>query len=374
MENKVLLIQEFRNDSFMAVLKDGYTFNDSVVVEAKDKAELDAKIAAAVHCDADSYIWRYIHGHPVRIKARANLTPKGGAKGGFKPEKSIGRGTKRNKWSGKKAGKYTNAKGLGFTDVSDADKSYTAQGVTGKLKGDLLTHMIGKNGKLKPERELLHRSIVKKHLEGVKKPEGQPTMTFLGGGSAAGKSTFTKNSKTFPKKDEAVSVDSDGIKGMLPEYKHMVKNKNSYAAGYAHEESSALAKRVMKVAQDQGYNVVLDGTGDNSVNSMMKKINQAREAGMYTKAEYCTVPTEVALERARARAAKTGREIKADVIKNIHRNVSQIVPKIIGEFDECNVWNTEGKTPILLASCKRGEKPTIHNQKLWEEFLAKGDE
>lgn len=359
MNDKIVLKQKLKN-GFLAILSDEYRYDGSVVVEADSEEELEAKINAATR--NDEYIWRFIHGHPVRFNAKSV----GKAK--------TGRTSKCGGWNGKKPGKRSSAKDLGKTNTSDANKNYRAQGVTGVLKGDLLTHNLDKNGKLKPARELLHRSIVREHLKGVKKPSGQPTMTFLGGGSAAGKSTFTKNSDSFPKKGEAVMVDSDAIKGKLPEYRHMVNNNNRAAAGYAHEESSAIAKRVMDVAQKQGYNVVLDGTGDNSVKSMMKKIQQARDAGLRTKAEYCTVPTEVALERSRARAAKTGREIDEDVIRNIHRNVSQIVPKIASEFDECNVWDTSSKTPKLIATCKRGEDIKVIDQNLWDEFVAKGNE
>lgn len=358
-EQKYCIKHKLSNGTYLAILNDGWRYDGSVVVEANSKAELEAKINAATR--NDEFIWRFIHGHPVRFNAKS-------------VGKMTGRVSKRGGWNGKKAGKRNNVKGLGQTNTSDANKNYRAQGVTGVLKGDLLSHNLDKNGKLKPARELLHRNIVREHLKGVKKPTGQPTMTFLGGGSAAGKSTFTKNSSTFPKKEEAVMVDSDAIKGKLPEYRHMIKNKNDNAAGYAHEESSALAKRVMGVAQVQGYNVVLDGTGDNSVKSMIKKIQQARDAGMKTKAEYCTVPTEVALERARARAEVTGRRIDENVIRNIHRNVSQIVPKIASKFDECNVWDTSSKTPKLIATCKRGEDIKVIDQKLWDEFVAKGNE
>ena len=129
MNDKVLLIQKFRNDSFMAVLKDGYTFNDSMVVEAKDKAELDAKIAAAVHCDDRWITW---NGRPVLIKGSGQFAT-GPLKGQYISKgRKMARG-KRKGWNNKKAGRYSPNKeqnGSGDSNV----KSGTAAAKDNKIK------------------------------------------------------------------------------------------------------------------------------------------------------------------------------------------------------------------------------------------------
>ena len=419
--DKVVLKQKTA-DGYMAVLTDEYRYDGSQVVEAKTEQELDSKIAYAQE-RADR--WVTINGAHVLIDNRGMIV--GGAGGKFNgmrfnarfrnyrgaklvkgrrvvpayfnaetesvtmtpygkyingirrsartvPSLKIKRGeSRRAKFEKRRnAMRFSN---LGTTDVSDADKTFKLGGIRERLSGDLLSQHIGPDGKLTPQRNHLHGQIVGRHLKGVAKPTGQPTMTFLGGGSAAGKSTYTKNpNSNFPDKKSAVHVDSDNIKGMLPEYRQLVADKNSQAAAYAHEESSAIAKRVMKVARERGYNVVLDGTGDNSVESMKKKIKSARDAGMRIEGVYCTCPTQVAVDRSLERAKKTGRDVPINKIKNIHKNVSQIFPQIASEFDSVKLVDTTTKTPVLIATCKRGEQITVHNEKLWQDFLAKGNE
>lgn len=419
--DKVILKQKTAG-GYMAVLTDEYRYDGSQVVEAKTEQELDSKIAYAQE-RADR--WVTINGAHVLIDnrgmivggaggkfngmrfnarfrnyrgaklvkgrrvvpayfnaetERATTTPHGKYINGIRrgtrtvPKLTVKRGeSRRAKFEKRRQG--LRFKDLGTTDVSDANKNFRLGGIHEKLSGDLLSQHIGPDGKITPERNRLHAKIVVEHLKGVEKAKGQPTMTFLGGGSAAGKSTYTKNpNSNFPSKKKAVHVDSDEIKKKLPEYNKLVREGNQSAAGYAHEESSAVAKRVMGVARRNGYNVVLDGTGDNSEKSMLNKINGARAEGMRVEGVYCTCPTNVAVQRAMERGAKTGRIVKEDVIRSIHKKVSQIFPKIASEFDSVKLVDTTTKDPILIATCKRGEQITVHNEKLWQDFLAKGNE
>lgn len=64
-------------------------------------------------------------------------------------------------------------------------------------------------------------------------------------------------------------------------------------------------------------------------------------------------------------------------IGKIHSAVSKIWPQIASEFDHTELYDTDqgdGNPPKLIASCKRGEKIQIHDQKLYDKFLAKADE
>lgn len=432
MEERLVLIQKLRNDSYLAVLKDEYRYDGSSVIEAKTMSELTYKVNNAERVDDR---WVTMNGAHVLIGGSGKIV--GGAGGKFNgmtfgakfKDYGIGRRVQKGKYAGKimvrphptktgskpenlaafaqnpdrrsvkqmerrielrKAPKFALKKNrtntnrrlkqgrrssYGETNVADADKKFIGMGLNGLIKGDLLSkHIDSRTGKLTPERNALHVRVVQEHLRGVKPASGQPTMTFLGGGSAAGKSTYVKNAKDFPSKKTAVHVDSDNIKGKLPEYNQMVKAGLRSAAGYAHEESSALAKRVISVAQNRGYNVVLDGTGDNSPASMSKKIAQARSHGMRVNAVYVTVPTKVALERANKRGEKTGRVIDENVIRNIHKSVSKTALAVADQFDDFKLYDTQGKTPILIASCKRGEKITVHNQELFNDFQSKVNE
>lgn len=319
-------------------------------------------------CDAryqlkDGEQWRTINGAHVLIDKNGTII--GGANG------------KLNGINFYNNAVFREGRDLGETDVSDADFDYWGQGLNGMTHGDLLSKQIDRHGKLRRSRETLHKRLVLKRFNGVRKPkEGEPrVMTFLGGGTAVGKSTFTKSEGSgFPTRQDAVFIDSDEIKGEIPEYKKMVaEGKTEGAAGFAHEESSAIGKRAMKVAQDDGFNVVLDGTGDGGLNSMKKKIAQARAAGMRVEGVYCTCSIEEALKRAIARGKKTGRDVNPNVVRNIHRNVSIIFPQIIKDFDKLDLYDTSTRKPIHILHYERGGEIQIKNKKLYDEFLAKAN-
>lgn len=67
-DEKIVLVQQLKDKSYIAVLNDEYRFDGSVLVEASNEEELNAKINAAVKVDG---IWRYIHGHPVYLEGTA---------------------------------------------------------------------------------------------------------------------------------------------------------------------------------------------------------------------------------------------------------------------------------------------------------------
>ena len=223
----------------------------------------------------------------------------------------------------------------GQTDISESDG-----------QDSLFKHT--KNGKLTEEREKLHKRIIDDFFEGVPKADGDQIFTVMGGGPATGKSTLVN--KGMIKTKGAVTVDSDAIKAKLPEYQEKVKKGDVLAAGYVHEESSALAKRIMKIGFENGCNVVLDGTGDGNVASLMGKINTAKSHGMKVKGVYATTSIEVALERARARGATTGRIINTRTIEITHQNVSSTMPKCAKYFDTLKLYDTSNEEPILIAT------------------------
>lgn len=237
-----------------------------------------------------------------------------------------------------------------------------------------LSKHIDANGNLTPEREALHEKILFEALAGIDKAQqGEQTFYMLGGGSGAGKTTVRNDpASDMPGKTKAVTVDPDWVKTLLPEYQEMVKSGNTSAASYVHEESSALAKRINTVAQMNGYNVVYDGTGDGSVRSVEKKINEARSNGLTVKGVYVTIPTEVAVERCAKRGARSGRVVPDDTIRDIHAKVSQILPEVAHMFDEVKLFSNIDKVE-LIAQGGNGKGMTAINQKAYDDFLAKAN-
>lgn len=238
---------------------------------------------------------------------------------------------------------------------------------------DTLEQFTTKQGLFTDERQVLHKAIRNEVIRKEMTPVAKPVSYILGGGPASGKSTvLDKGLVKTP--TNLVKIDADGIKGMLPEYKEMVKAGDDTAAAYVHEESSKLSKVYMQEAVDASYNVLLDGTGDGDIDGLTKKVTVLRSGGRKVVANYVTVSSETAVARAYARAKRSGRAVPIDQIVGIHRAVSTVVPKAIqrGLFDEFNLWDNTGKTPILIAEAQ-GTKLTVHRKDLWDDFLAKAD-
>lgn len=244
--------------------------------------------------------------------------------------------------------------------------------------GSAAAHLVpdGKGGmRFSDERQALHDQIVADHIAGVPSRE-TPTYTMMGGGPASGKTTaIAKNPDLgVPSKTDAVHIDSDGIKGDLPEYRDMVAAGNLDAARFAHEESSYLAKRIQATAFANRQDVVLDGTGDNSTKSVQGKISAARASGYKVEGHYVTLETNEAVSRAKLRAAGSGRMPPEDVIRSTHRGVSQVFPQVAGDFDRVTLWDNNGSSARLIARGTRGSALEVLDQPAYGMFLAKGNE
>lgn len=214
------------------------------------------------------------------------------------------------------------------------------------------------------ERSALHAKIIDQ-IVGGRKSQEHPAFVMLGGGPASGKTKAAQAAEhDFP---DAVTINPDDIKMMLPEYKQLGPDQ---AASFTHEESSYLAKQVMAAAIAQRSHVVLDAVGDNSVKSVEGKLAGAKAAGYSTHARYVTVPTEEAQRRAVARGQRSGRVVPPMVIAHAHSSVSTVFPQVIGKFDTASLHdNTTTWKPVLTAS--RGKAPTIHDPAAYRAFLQK---
>ena len=195
---------------------------------------------------------------------------------------------------------------------------------------------------------------------------------MAGGGPASGKSVlFREGHVTLPR--NIVNIDSDAIKSSLPEYNRLIAAGDSGAGSFSHRESSVLSKRILAEASAKEYNVFLDGAGDSSFERLSKKIKKMKRGGQRTIADYVTVDTETAVTRNVERAKKTGRMVPNAYLRQTHKNISEIFPKIIEKdlFDEVTLWdtNTPGKTIKVMEQVDG--KTTIFDRGLWDRFLAK---
>ena len=271
-----------------------------------------------------------------------------------------------------KGRKYGDTKaGDAAAQLTDTGR-YTIDGKKNSLDGYL-----DANGKLTPEREALHKKIIDDLLKGKVPVEGQATMTMLGGGPASGKSSVMNPDTSKDK--HAVTVDPDYIKSLLPGYKELAA-KDERAADFFHEESSALAKRFAEVAFSENYNVVYDGTGDGSVNSVMKKLNGAKAAGYRTEAKYVSIDTEEAVRRNQKRyddaiaRGETPRLPPVDMVINTHTKCTDISVAVAKEFDHIEIWDNNGARgqQKLVAEGGSGKGLVAVDKAGFDRYLSKG--
>jgi predicted ABC-type ATPase len=197
-----------------------------------------------------------------------------------------------------------------------------------------------------------------------------PTYHMLGGGPAAGK-TSMEQKVIGDYKNKAVGVNSDNVKEQFPEYKASMPSRKE-AAAYAHEESSYVAKRMQQAAFERGQDIVLDGTGDSSAAGLQGKIDKARANGYKVKGYYATVPTQVAVDRAKARGEKTGRIVPETVIRSTHKSVSQVFSTAVKGMDSVQLFDTSNGARIIAEGGKG--RIIIRDSDAYDAFLAKGSE
>lgn len=206
-------------------------------------------------------------------------------------------------------------------------------------------------------------------------PVEEPTMTFMGGGPASGKSTVIRSGDVVLPEGHIIA-NADEVKEILPEYKAGVRRAHAKSAAFVHEESSSVAKRLVSESLDGSYNTVLDGTGNGSLDSLAKKVQQARDAGVKrVVGEYVTVDTEEAVRRAIQRGARTGRQVPESVIRNTHAAVSRVFPEAAAAdlFDELRLYDTGmAGGPKLIFERVAGSE-TIYDPEAYARFLRKAN-
>ena len=158
--------------------------------------------------------------------------------------------------------------------------------------------------------------------------------------------------------------------------------QNPNTASYYHEESSALAKRYAETSFTENYNVIYDGTGDGSVNSVMKKVNQAKENGYRVEGKYVTIDTDEAVARNRQRyedalaKGESPRLVPEQYVRDTHRDVTDILVATAPSFDYTELWDNRGgkgeQKLIATGGGGKGLKPVAGEEQAFMDFLSKG--
>ncbi len=226
------------------------------------------------------------------------------------------------------------------------------------------------DGVLTLKRQQLHEDIIQGMDKGAVQKEN-PIVYMNGGGPASGKSAVTEGIAKRP--DKIFNIDSDEIKKELPEYNKMLEKKDFGAANFVHEESSMISMDALKYGIDKKYDVLLDGTGDGTYESLQTKINFMKSNGAKVVADYVTLDTGLAWKIQQKRALETGRDVPEAILRRTHANVSMVVPQAIkdGLYDEFRLWDTNIKGKARLVCELKNGKFEILKPDLWQDFLNK---
>lgn len=311
------------------------------------------------------------HG-PKGTRTRATphaLPPKAGGMAGDAPklsEKELAGAVGQGVWSAKVSASVSMLRAGTGPGKGESEDIYRLPGTGGKL------------GAYTPERVALHARIVNLLFQGSE-AHAAPEALFMAGGGGSGKSSLIKAGLAKPQKD-AVDINPDIIKTMLPEYQALVAADDKRAAALMHEESSHIAKTAMNLAILRRHHLTVDGTGNGGPGSFMGKINATTSAGYSARVVYATIPAEVAVARAKARAEKPkeqggGRAVPEGHLRSAHESVSRVYDDEVRHLKgiPIDIYDNTGKKPVLVAQHARSGALTVHRRTLYQEFVDKRD-
>lgn len=253
------------------------------------------------------------------------------------------------------------AQGMSTQEAADALAS-------GKIK-DTLTQW-APAGRFHPERERLHGKIIL-HFLADHRAQKQPSALFTAGGPASGKSILREGEKA-PK--DAVLIDPDEIRKLLPEYGQMIGGgRADIASAATHEEASGLAKRITQIAMDRKMNVIVDGVGDSEPKKFAGKISAARDAGYHTEVHYADLPVPQAEAINQKRYEETDRLVPQKELREKHKGVAERYSEVRAiKGIHVRVYDTSVKGKVTPISTQGPDgKVVIHNPERQREFEAK---
>lgn len=244
---------------------------------------------------------------------------------------------------------------------------------------DSETHFRPKGKPYPPERVALHARIANLMLQGAGS-HAQPEALFLAGGPASGKSSLVNGGRARPRPD-AVDVNPDIVRAMLPEYQALLAAGDQAAAAKVHEEASHISKMVMNLAVLRRHHVTVDGTGNGKPGAYVGKIEAARAAGLDVRVVYASIPTELAVtrskeraERQAARTGKAGRQVPEGYLRSAHQSVSRHYIDEVSQLGvPIEVYDNSGKKPKLVAQHDSQGRLNVVNPRLYQAFVEKAD-
>lgn len=213
---------------------------------------------------------------------------------------------------------------------------------------------------------------IENSISRVSKPEfdegkEQPTVYVLGGSSGTGKTIArTSGFSGIPSYDDAVVIDPDDAKMVMPEARYWYERQLPDAANLTHAESRSLAASLMRRASSEGMDMTYDTSGQ--FNDGNKDLINWRKAGYKIVAHYFFSPDDVILKRNAERFERTGRMVPDWIPPVINRNLYFSLPNLDPFFDELFVYDTtnDPMNPIMVARRAINEQLEVMDPKLFD--------
>jgi ADP-ribose pyrophosphatase YjhB (NUDIX family) len=206
----------------------------------------------------------------------------------------------------------------------------------------------------------------------VAKPElrddtEQPTVFVLGGSSGTGKTVArSTNFSGIPSYQDAVVVDPDDAKMIMPEARYWFEKRLPDAANLTHSESRAIAASLMRRAASEGVDITYDTSGQ--FNDGNRDLIDWKNSGYKIVAHYFFSPDDVIAQRNKERFERTGRMVPDWIPPAINRNLYFQLPSLDPFFDELFIYDTTGDpmNPVMIARRAINEQLEIMDPKLFD--------
>lgn len=224
-----------------------------------------------------------------------------------------------------------------------------------------------------PERQALRSQLVAEHFANIEprtlEAGEKPVAYLMGGGGASGKGTILADLKArgdVPAHG-AVEIDPDAIKAGIPEYGAILGRGDSRAAAVVHEESSAIAKRVLADAIASKFDIVLDRTlGDKAKG--LAEIQALKDAGYEVRLYGVTVDPKEAVKRAVKRAKRSGRYVPLNRLLQAHKGFADAFEDYANLADHAVLFDNTGPQHLVMAESRAGAGLAIGESVSYNSF------
>lgn len=207
----------------------------------------------------------------------------------------------------------------------------------------------------------------------VKNSSTKKRAVLLGGPSGVGKSTLRTvygSQIGIPDRSQALHLDPDEIRELIPEYRDWLFNPAVSAPELTHAESMHLVQEGVKDAIANNLDVVHDTTG----RDFRDVLSNLDRAGYEKVAHFATGDLQQTIAQAEERARLSGRYRSPSDIARSFKGVARAIEGYIQSdtFDEFYLWDTTSRPPKMVASKKKGQPLQVFDRAAWDKMKRGG--